>query len=174
MRQRALSPVVLMAEGALPRGRLLKFDQPQRLLEALRPKEVLPCLQEADAALAKGYHVAGYLSYEAALGLDRAFEASRAYAMPLLWLGIFSRPTCAELPKSHALLCPLQWRAELTPKGYRAAMAAIRSRIAAGATYQANFTFRLWSSYAGEPWELFGVLYHNQPSPCCVYVDTGR
>jgi para-aminobenzoate synthetase/4-amino-4-deoxychorismate lyase len=174
MRQRASSPMVLMSDGALPRGRLLKFDQPQRLLVALRPEEVLPCLQEADAALAKGYHVAGYLSYEAALGLDRAFETSRAYGMPLLWLGLFSRPTCADLPPPHVLSPPLQWRAELTPEGYRAAIASIRSRIAAGATYQANFTFRLWSSYAGEPWELFCFLYHNQPSSCCAYIDTGR
>jgi para-aminobenzoate synthetase / 4-amino-4-deoxychorismate lyase len=174
MRQRALPPVVLMSDGALPRGRLLKFDQPQRLLEALRPEEVLPCLQEADAALAKGYHVAGYLSYEAALGLDRAFKASRAYAMPLVWLGVFSTPTCADLPPPHALSCPLQWRAELSPQEYQAALGSIRARIAAGATYQANLTFRLWSFYAGEPWELFCFLYHNQPSSCCAYVDTGR
>src|SRR5213078_4031923 len=98
------------------------FNQPQRLLVALRPEEVLLCLQEADTALAQGYHVAGYLSYEAALGLDRAFETSREYVMPLLWLGVFSAPTCTEVPKLHTLSCPLQWRAELTPKEYRAAV----------------------------------------------------
>src|SRR5207248_2732395 len=36
------------------------------------------------------------------------------------------------------------------------------------------FTFRLWSSYAGDPWNLFCFLYQDQPSPCCSYVDTGR
>ena len=174
MRERVPSPVVMVTDGALPQGRLLKFEQPDWLLVALRPEEVPGCLQEADAVLAQGYHVAGYLSYEAALGLDRAFETSRAYVMPLVWLGVFSAPTCTNLPKPHALACPLQWRAELSPEEYRSAIASIRSRIAAGSTYQTNFTFRLWSSYAGDPWELFCFLYHNQPSTCCMYVDTGR
>jgi para-aminobenzoate synthetase/4-amino-4-deoxychorismate lyase len=174
MRERVPSPVVIVTDGELPQGRLLKFDQPQRLLVALRPEEVLPCLQEADAVLAQGYHVAGYLSYEAALGLDRAFETSQAYVMPLLWLGVFSEPTGTDVPKPHAWSCLLHWRAELTPEEYRSAIASIRSQIAAGSTYQANFTFRLWSSYAGEPWELFCFLYHNQPSTCCMYVDAGR
>ena len=96
------SPVVMVTERALAPGRLLKFDQPQRLLVALRPEQVEDCLQQADEALAKGHHVAGYLSYEAALGLDHAFETSRDYEMPLLWLGVFSAPTCTDEPEPHA------------------------------------------------------------------------
>jgi para-aminobenzoate synthetase/4-amino-4-deoxychorismate lyase len=164
----------MVTDGAPSQGRLLKFEQPDRLLEAHRPEEVSGCLQEADEALAAGYHVAGYLSYEAALGLDSAFETSREYVMPLVWLGIFFAPTTTDVPNPHALASPLQWRAELTPEEYRSAISSIRSKIAAGSTYQANFTFRLWSFYAGDPWELFCFLYHNQPSKCCMYVDTGR
>ena len=168
------SPVVIVTDERFPEGRLLKFDRPQHLLVALRPEEVPGCLQEADSALAQGYHVAGYLSYEAALGLDPAFETSRAYVMPLLWLGVFSAPTSIDGPSPQALSCRLQWQAELTPAEYKDAIGAIRSRIVAGSTYQANFTFRLWSSYAGDPWKLFCFLYRNQPSMCCMYVDTGR
>ena len=141
---------------------------------ALRPEKVQDCLQQADKALAQGYHVAGYLSYEAALGLDQAFETSRDYLMPLLWLGVFSAPTCTDGPEPHALSRRLQWQGEFTPEEYRAAIGSIRSQIAGGSTYQANFTFRLWSSYAGDPWELFCYLFHNQPSTCCMYIDTGR
>ena len=167
-------PVVMATERALAPGRLLKFDQPHRLLVALRPEEVQDCLREADEALTQGYHLAGYLSYEAALGLDPAFETSRAYEMPLLWLGVFSAPTSIDGPERCAWLHRLNWRAELIPEEYRAAIRSIRSRIAAGSTYQANFTFRLWSSYTGDPWELFCFLYHNQPSMGCTYIDTGR
>jgi para-aminobenzoate synthetase / 4-amino-4-deoxychorismate lyase len=143
-------------------------------LVALRPEEVQDCLREADEALTEGYHLAGYLSYEAALGLDPVFETSRAYVMPLLWLGVFSAPTSIDGPEPCAWLHRFDWRAELIPEEYRAAIRSIRSRIAAGSTYQANFTFRLWSSYTGDPWELFCFLYHNQPSMCCTYIDTGR
>jgi para-aminobenzoate synthetase / 4-amino-4-deoxychorismate lyase len=174
MKQRVSSPVVIVTEKALAPGRLLKFDQPHRLLVALRPEEVQDCLRKADEALTQGYHLAGYLSYEAALGLDPAFETSRAYVMPLLWFGVFSAPTPIDGPEPYAWLHRLDWQAELTPEEYQAAIRSIRSRIAAGSTYQANFTFRLWSSYTGEPWELFSFLYHNQPSSCCTYIDTGR
>lgn len=168
------SPVVIVTKGTLAPRRLLKFDQPQRLLVALRHEEVQDCLQRADEALAQGYHVAGYLSYEAALGLDHDFETSAAYAMPLLWLGVFAAPTPTEGPEPRALFRRFDWRAEFTPEQYRAAIHSIRSRIAAGWTYQANFTFRLWSPFTEDPWELFCFLYHNQPSTCCTYIDTGR
>jgi para-aminobenzoate synthetase / 4-amino-4-deoxychorismate lyase len=174
MRQRVSSPVVMVTETALAPGRLLKFEQPHRLLVALRPEEVQDCLRNADEALTQGYHLAGYLSYEAASGLDHAFETSRAYVMPLVWLGVFSAPTSTDGPEPCALRCRLNWQAELIPEEYQAAIRSIRSRIAAGSTYQANFTFRLWSSYTGDPWELFCFLYHNQPSTCCMYIDTGR
>ena len=168
------SPVVIVMDDRFPEGRLLKFDRPQCLLVALRPDEVPSCLQEADSALAQGYFVAGYLSYEAALGLDPAFETSRAYVMPLLWLGVFPEPTSIDGPPPQALSRHLKWQAELTPGEYKEAIDVIRARIVAGSTYQANFTFRLWSSYAGDPWKLFCFLYYNQPSMCCMYVDTGR
>jgi para-aminobenzoate synthetase/4-amino-4-deoxychorismate lyase len=174
MRQRALSPVVMVTERAIAPRRFLKFDQPHCLLVAVRPEKVQDCLQKADEALAQGYYVAGYLSYEAALGLDHAFETSRDYVMPLLWLGVFSAPAWTDGPEPHALSPGLQWQREFTPEEYRAAIGSIRSQIAAGSTYQANFTFRLWSSYAGDPWQLFCYLFHNQPSTCCMYIDTGR
>jgi para-aminobenzoate synthetase / 4-amino-4-deoxychorismate lyase len=163
----------MVTERAVEPRRFLKFERPHHLLVALRPERVQDCLQQADKALAQGYHVAGYLSYEAALGLDHAFETSRDYVMPLLWLGVFSAPICTNGPEPHASP-PLQWQGEFTPEEYRSTIGFIRSQIAAGSTYQANFTFRLWSSYAGDPWELFCYLFHNQPSTCCMYIDTGR
>jgi para-aminobenzoate synthetase / 4-amino-4-deoxychorismate lyase len=174
MRQRVPTPVVIVTEGTFAPRRLLKFDQPHCLLVALRPEEVQACLQRADEALAQGYHVAGYLSYEAALGLDHSFETSAAYTMPLLWLGLFAAPTAIDGPEPSALLRRFDWRPEFSPEQYRAAVHSIRSQIAAGWTYQANFTFRLWSSFTEDPWELFCFLYHNQPSTCCTYIDTGR
>src|ERR1700733_13253389 len=111
------SPAVVVTERALASGRLLKFDQPHRLLVALRPEEVQECLREADEALTQGYHLAGYLSYEAAQGLDPAFETSRAYVMPLLWLGVFSAPTSIDGSEPCAWLHRLNWRAGVIPEG---------------------------------------------------------
>ncbi len=173
MQERLQPPVVVVAEKAVPGRRWLKFDNPHGLLVASRPEHVLPSLLEADAALAQGYYLAGYLSYEAALGLDSAFETSRRYVMPLLWLGIYSMPTRVEVPEKQALPCSLRWQAELSRYEYRSAIDHIHSQIAAGYTYQTNFSFRLASSYLGDPWDLFHFLYQNQPSTSCTYIDTG-
>ncbi len=118
MSKRLPPPVVMVTDRTDGPGRLLRFDQPKSLLVAIHPEEVEDCLHQADKALAEGNHVAGYISYEAALGLDRAFETSRAYRMPLLWLGVFSAPLCADGPEPHVLSRPLEWRAELTPQDY--------------------------------------------------------
>src|SRR6478735_4599943 len=93
-------PVVVVTDLAPSADRLLKFSQPHRLLIATSPEEVLLCLQEADAALAQGYYLAGYLSYEAAMGLDSAFAASPEYTMPLLWFGVFSAPDYIAKPNA--------------------------------------------------------------------------
>jgi para-aminobenzoate synthetase/4-amino-4-deoxychorismate lyase len=153
-------------------GHWLRFDQPKRVLIAQSPAEVVPCLQEADAALAEGSYLAGFISYEAASGLERAYKTSNAYRMPLLWLGVFSAPTLMKIPAPPTFLPKLKWKAELTAVEYESAVSQIRSRIAAGYTYQTNFTFRLRSSYFEDPWELFKSLYCNQPAPSCAYVET--
>ena len=94
--------------------------------------------------------------------------------MPLLWFGVFSAPDYIAKPNAAFSSSLLHWTAELGPEEYRAALRSIRSEIAAGSTYQANFTYRLRSPFTGDPWKLFSFLYHNQPSSCCMYVDTGR
>jgi para-aminobenzoate synthetase/4-amino-4-deoxychorismate lyase len=175
-------PAVIFTDQAAG-GHWLRFDKPRRLLIAYRPGEVAPCLQEADAALAQGSHVAGFISYEAASGLERGYETSLAYRMPLLWLGVFSAPTLMEIPAQpvspgragahpYRAFPKLEWQPELTAEEYESAVSQIRSRIAAGYTYQTNFTFRLRSTYFEDPWELFKFLYFNQPSPSCAYVET--
>src|SRR5260370_16680538 len=90
-------PAVIFTDQAAG-GHWLRFDKPRRLLIAYRPGEVAPCLQEADAALAQGSHVAGFISYEAASCLERAYETSLAYRIPLLWLCLFSSPTLLAIP----------------------------------------------------------------------------
>ncbi len=169
-----ISPTVFIADEGLPPGRFLKFEKPHALLVATCPEDVLPCLQEADGALAKGHYLAGFISYEASLGLDNAYVTSRAYAMPLIWLGVFSSPAQIDVSEARSSGVAFRWEAEISRDEYASAIREVRSRIARGFTYQANVTFRLLSSYFEETWDLFRFLYQNQPASSCAYVDTGR
>ena len=57
---------------------------------------------------------------------------------------------------------------------YRQAIAAIKEQIAAGYTYQINYTFPLGAAFSGEPWPLFTQLALAQRGRYAAYVNTGR
>ena len=47
-----------------------RLTDPAGVLEAMRPEDVLPTLAAAEGAAARGLWVAGFVTYEAAPGLD--------------------------------------------------------------------------------------------------------
>ena len=50
----------------------------------------------------------------------------------------------------------------------------VRTAIAAGDTYQVNYTFPLRATFEGDPWALFADLAAAQRAEYCAYVDLGR
>ncbi len=89
-------------------GRL--YAQPRRILVARRFSEVLCLLQAVDAARREGFHVAGFLAYEAA----GAFEPTLAAVLgepagdelPLALFGVFDRVWRLDRRQRDALLPP--------------------------------------------------------------------
>ena len=67
----------------------------------------------------------------------------------------------------------LEWRPSVTREAYDRALAAIRSRIREGDTYQVNFTYRLRACHAIDPWTLFLRLAGGGDAPFAAFVDTG-
>jgi len=157
-------------------ARLLAFRQPEGLLVALEAREVRAALRAADEAITAGRYVAGYLSYEAgaAFGL-RVCEVAKD-GPPLLWLGVFGPPEEIELPWTApggpAPASPLAPR--LHVRAHAAAVARIQELIAAGDTYQVNFTFPLEGELREDPYALFVRLLAVQPARHAAFVDLGR
>ena len=157
------------------------FDGAERLILAWQAVEVGPALVAADAALAAGKWVAGYLAYEAGLALEPRLcglmpDGCRG---PLLALGVYSGPVAADgllaraaaeadrvrLPAFHGLTA----RAD-----YDRAMQRIAEYLAAGDTYQINLTFAAESRLeAGSALGLYGKLRALQPVGFGAYCDLG-
>jgi len=57
---------------------------------------------------------------------------------------------------------------------YEAAVARIHDQIAAGDTYQVNYSFPLTSSFSGDPYAWYRSLCLAQGAPYSVYLDLGR
>ena len=66
------------------------------------------------------------------------------------------------------------WEPAIDRATYRRAVAAIKEQIAAGYTYQINYTFPLGAAFKGEPWPLFVQLALAQHGGYAAYVNTGR
>ena len=150
---------------------------------------MLKCLRRVEHLVeTEGLHAAGFVSYEAAPAFDRALTVREAPGFPLLWFGLFPsvetmsgwspafRRKTTDHPPTMSTWCPggtpAAWLPSVTAEEYAAVIARLRDAIAAGQTYQVNYTFRLRQPADGDPWNLFKDLVAAQQPPYAAYVET--
>ncbi len=165
------------------------YHDPERVLEAHRPQEVIEVLAAADRAREKGRHVAGFLSYEAAAAFEpalaRILPMPAADDPPLAWFAVFEEARLLTREERDALFDEAAGgvvrparirdrRAALDEEGYRRRLAAIDEALAAGEVYQINFTFPLVWRLDGDPLALYRRLADAQPVSYAALLDTGR
>jgi para-aminobenzoate synthetase/4-amino-4-deoxychorismate lyase len=171
-------------DDLLPRAeRSFRLAEPVGVIEARRASEVPDTIDAAGAAASRGLWAAGYVSYEAAPGLDselsvRVRAPDDPFAdMPLAWFALFERkedvpglePARTEPPTAES-----PWRPSVDRATYDAAIERIRDLIAAGHTYQVNYTIRLRASIHGDARGLYRDLSLAQRGGYAAYLDLGR
>jgi para-aminobenzoate synthetase/4-amino-4-deoxychorismate lyase len=154
-------------------ARSFSFAGFQRVVRADRVEEVLGVLAEVEAATEAGLHAAGFVAYEAAPAFDAAL-ATRAPdpRLPLAWFALFSRrDEGAPEAASDGVFELGDWEMGTPEAEYREHVADIRELIAAGDTYQVNYTVRLRAPFSGDPAALYGRLARAQRSAFCAYLE---
>ena len=170
-------PTVLLesfARAGFPRSFL--FDGLKSVVIARTPAEVVPALREVEQAVERGRHVAGFVSYEAASGLNPDLPAAESGDLPLIWFGIFNErhecgPGTGPTENGDCNISPPVTAIGQAP--YSAAIETIRAAIARGETYQVNFTTRQRFGFSGDPFALYRRICRNQQAPFCAWIDTG-
>jgi para-aminobenzoate synthetase/4-amino-4-deoxychorismate lyase len=139
------------------------------------PDEVMPLLEAVERANGEGLWAAGYVSYEAAPAFDSALVTSSPGELPLAWFALFHDWHRFD-PVSHpaAAYSLSDWRPSTSAGDYEQAVESIHRWIAAGDTYQVNYTIRLQAEFAGDAWGLFASLARAQRAPRSAFVDTGE
>ncbi|MBU2261606.1 MAG: aminodeoxychorismate synthase component I [Proteobacteria bacterium] len=154
--------------------RWLQFLHPRAFLQARSLPDVMPLLEEIQRLVQhRGLYAAGWIGYEAAPAFDDALRTHAPTAFPLACFGLFDSPSVlASLPPAadEASITDA-WRPSVSRAEYEAAIARIRERIAAGDTYQVNYTLRQWCNFRGNPWDLF--LRIGRGAPYAAFLDTG-
>jgi para-aminobenzoate synthetase / 4-amino-4-deoxychorismate lyase len=140
-------------------------------------EEVIPALQAVEEAVEQGRHAAGFVSYEAASGLNPDLAVMEPASLPLVWFGIFAErhsytPDLDDSNRSDFSISPLETNIEKV--AYNTAINNIRDAIATGETYQVNFTTRQRFSVEGDPFALYRRMCRNQRAPFCAWIDTGE
>ncbi|RPI63956.1 MAG: aminodeoxychorismate synthase component I [Planctomycetaceae bacterium] len=144
-------------------------------IEAYRLADVAPALQAVQRAADGGMYAVGFVSYEAAPGLDASLQTHAPGTLPLVWFGLFHALTQIDPPpRGDGEFEVGNWQPSVTQDEYRRAIGQVKEYIAAGDTYQVNYTMRLRTSFCGEAWPFFHRICRAQRAKYCAYIDTGR
>ena len=174
-------------------GAWLRFEHCQHIIRTDNPQDVLSALQQVQNKVTREQlYGAGFVTYEAAPGFDKAMgTAADSLApvgdatmcpenrLPLLCFGLFKSVRQAKnlddlAPlKTSSKLTQLDWQPELTQDQYLKTIKQIKSQIAAGNTYQVNFTLRQYASLKPplSPWQIFRSFAPHAPYAAYVELD---
>ncbi len=157
-------------------NRSLLFQDPLQIVVVERADEVENALRYISSCVnEQGLYAAGFLTYEAAATYNLATHQTPPDTLPLLWFGIYDEPEELEV-----MVMPYgeyqvgEWQAAVDRPAYYEAIAAIKSYIAQGHTYQVNYTMPLSASFSGDPWALYRDLTQSQQAQYMAYLDLGR
>ena len=166
-------PIVLFESHR--RGASFRFCDLRDIICVSHPKDVGPALDRIERAVHSGLHAAGFLSYEAASGLDPVLKTHEPGDFPLMWFGLFRNREHIPVGTpngGHYDLGP--WRPSVSRTAYDTALNRIRDLIIAGDTYQVNYSFRLRANFSGNSLGLYRDLCRAQRTDYAAYLDIGR
>jgi para-aminobenzoate synthetase / 4-amino-4-deoxychorismate lyase len=164
------------------------FLSPERLILARHIDEIPRLFAQIDEALSQGLYVAGFLSYECGYHFGQfSYENS---SEPIAWFGAYksaqtfdhllqpeSNQHREEFPDATSpghSVAPDNAALEISKDEYVAQIHKIKGYLAAGETYQVNFTDRLAFSTALAPADVFDQLARRQGVAYSAFLNFER
>ncbi|XOV83367.1 MAG: chorismate-binding protein [bacterium] len=134
-----------------------EYNDPVQVVTTSSLADVATTLKQVeDLVEANGWFAAGFVCYEAAAGFDAKLVTHLPdNRLPLVCFGLFAQrcrlavlapPHASEVHCAQPDQSPMSWQSIDTPASYRQRVDAIKTRIAAGETYQVNLTTQLHST----------------------------
>lgn len=171
-----------VGEGALQLGTVVfvsrraayAFRSPREIVTARSVSEVCAALAQVQRAVDAGMHAAGYLAYEAASAFDSHLRTHTLSGPPLAWFALYdSGPVPVKAPPA-APYAVGTWEPLIDYRRYRGDLDRIRAYIAAGDTYQVNYTYPLTAGFSGDAYSWFWDLARTQRGDHAAFIHAGR
>lgn len=156
-------------------SRWVSFDNPVTLLVAQHPVEVPDLLARCNNIISTHqYFVAGFLSYEAASGIDLSLTTNNIGNCPVAAIGVYRDydilpDDYMDIPVS---VDKLALEPSIAEAEYFQCIHKIKEYLESGDTYQVNYTFRMRGDSPGDSLSLFRLLYQQQPSDYAAFIET--
>ncbi len=166
-----------------PNAESLKFDKPCEIIAAYENNDVLPSLKKATKFIKKGLYGYALFNYEMGYLLEKRlniyFNSSNK---PVLKFVLFDENNVNRIPsssisfekddfiKSFAIN---NFMLNTTREEYNSAVEKIKNYIAAGDTYQVNYTLKGKFNFEGSIQSLFLNLLFNQSARYTAFINNG-
>jgi para-aminobenzoate synthetase/4-amino-4-deoxychorismate lyase len=165
------------------------FSNAIRTISAVALDEIPDLFRQIEEAIASGLYVAGYVGYECGYHFERVSDVTTTSSdLPLAWFGVYHTPTTYDHATGHlegALAAMVTERASEESPGrfaehvdlaivkgdYYAKVQRIKEYIAAGETYQVNFTDRVRVTTKLSADQAFGALLQQQPVAYSAFLN---
>ncbi|MFH1094546.1 MAG: aminodeoxychorismate synthase component I [Candidatus Omnitrophota bacterium] len=157
----------------------LLFINPHKVFSCYKISGIRSCLRKMQQEKEKGNYLAGFLSYEAGYAFHQKLQTEKKYNFPLIWMGVFKKPVVYNHVNGSFLNAPFKlqsiqrkierkscklsnFKLSITKKDYLKNIKRIKELIAAGDTYQVNYTTKLKFDFKGSDFALYQKLRKNQ------------
>ena len=145
------------------------FSNPVDVLLATTLGEVESILKAVERRVNEENLVAaGFVSYEAASGLNASLTTHKPGQLPLVYFGLFADSEIYQ-PEAPSNSSAEAWCLDTQRGDYQQDMESIRAQIAAGDVYQINHTLRLRGGVSS-PWAHFQSI--GLEAPQGAYIET--
>jgi para-aminobenzoate synthetase / 4-amino-4-deoxychorismate lyase len=152
----------------------LLFQNPIKIYQTEKIAEVKTIFSAIEKELDNGFHVAGYVSYEAAPAFENRFSVQPSSNIPIVWFGVFNQPNNEKIQKEAGIFSISNWSLDTTFQQYEKAIRAIKNAIEEGDTYQVNYTSRLRAQFKGDDYSFYKQLVRKQQASYSAYLNLGR
>ncbi|MCZ4281769.1 aminodeoxychorismate synthase component I [Kiloniella laminariae] len=170
--EKQTDPFVLLDDTLSGAGSVL-FIKPEAVIQCTEATTLEMCFSDMEKAQKAGKHLAGYLSYELGYHFEPRLQGLLKQLTPdtpLLWFGVFDQALLLTPEETNRFLARQRWgdyqldnlTPSMTEADYCRAVEKVRDYIAAGDTYQVNYTFKHDFELSGDPVGLFQELRQRQ------------
>ncbi|QMV42893.1 hypothetical protein FPL14_18140 [Cohnella cholangitidis] len=154
--------------------RRLKFEKPLQVWQTCRTEQVKSIFEKVQEAIDGQYYVVGYVNYECAPAFDTKLSVCPSdEEVPLVWFGIYDKPTEEEAAREHGDYSVSDWKADIDREIYEDNIESIHAAIARGETYQVNYSTRLRAEFSGDDFAYYERLKEAQQADYSAYLNMG-